>query len=154
MASHSISEASTACLEAFQECLANTSLSRSDLQELQDQQARFNIWAANLAVFAKRYRASLDNRLRQSNDTRVMILELLLVLRINLDGKRTICVVESIMTMSLSSGENTEPFDRYEFECGERTRAGRYIEVSLWADTTPNPLPGRREEYKCDRVAC
>jgi hypothetical protein len=112
MATHPISEASTDCLEAFKECLANASLSPSDLQELRDQQARFNIWAANLAVFAKRYRASLDNRLRQSNDTRVMTLELLLVLRMNLDCKKIIYILEPIMTMSFISGENLEPSNR------------------------------------------
>jgi hypothetical protein len=73
-----ILEASADCEDAFRECLMNP-----DLLLFEDQLSRFRLWAANIEVFSAS-RASLDNRLRNSEGTRDMILQLLHSLQMNL----------------------------------------------------------------------
>lgn len=74
-----IYKASSDCLQAFQKCLRN-----SNLDSYEDQLGRFNLWAANINAFSSS-RTSLDNRLKGSDGTRNMIVQLLQALRINLE---------------------------------------------------------------------
>jgi hypothetical protein len=48
-----------------------------------EQQARFNIWAANIGVFAD-LRSSLDYCLKENNEVRMMVLQLLDLIHRNL----------------------------------------------------------------------
>jgi hypothetical protein len=78
-----IYKASSDCLLAFQKCLHN-----SGLYSYEDQLGRFNLWAANINVFSSS-RASLDNRLKTSDGTRDMIVQLLRALQMNLEYCKT-----------------------------------------------------------------
>jgi hypothetical protein len=49
----------------------------------EEQQARFNIWAANIGVFAEE-RASLDYRLQEDEEVRAMVIQLLDLIHRNL----------------------------------------------------------------------
>ncbi|PTD05063.1 hypothetical protein FCULG_00000137 [Fusarium culmorum] len=82
-----IVDCAKSCLESFQNCLnstgkadkvtssLNSTLSPS-LVRVEDQLARFSLWAANLNVFSAS-KASLDNRLREAPDVKDAIVALL-----------------------------------------------------------------------------
>lgn len=70
------------CVELFARYLRDRRTTSKDLAE--EQRARFNIWAANMGVFAD-VRASLDYRLRDSPDIQNMIVELLVVMQRNIE---------------------------------------------------------------------
>jgi hypothetical protein len=74
-----IHQAAWDCLGAFRGCLDIT-----QLYEFEDQMGRFKLWATNIEVFSSS-RTSLDNRLKQSEKTRNMVLQLLRTLQMNLD---------------------------------------------------------------------
>ncbi|KAK6538432.1 hypothetical protein TWF694_010017 [Orbilia ellipsospora] len=78
----SISELTTRCCLAFQELLSK-SLS-DDLEWIETQLGRLNIWANNIGVFAVE-NASLDHRLRKSRDIKLLIIRLLKTLIQNLE---------------------------------------------------------------------
>ena len=71
-----------ACVELFNRYLRDTLSVSKDLAE--EQRARFSIWASNVGVFAN-VRASLDYRLRDDPDIQNMIVELLVVIRRNIE---------------------------------------------------------------------
>lgn len=73
------------CVRSFQQCLNDASkadkISRPlngklFLVQVEDQVARFSVWAANLRVFSSK-RDSLDSRLRESPDVQTAIIGLL-----------------------------------------------------------------------------
>ncbi|KAL1967098.1 hypothetical protein VTN77DRAFT_3622 [Rasamsonia byssochlamydoides] len=82
-----IYELATDCSQLFDDYLSNPSARSFDTVETQN--ARFNIWAANLGVFADLH-ASLDYRLRYSPEIRTMVLRLLDVLHRNLQRANNI----------------------------------------------------------------
>lgn len=80
-----IVDCSKSCLESFQQCLNDASkadkvflstLSKPSLVRIEDQLARFSLWAANLRVFSTG-RDSLDSRLREAPDVKDAIIGLL-----------------------------------------------------------------------------
>ena len=84
----SIYKLAARCSSLFEEILSNVQSDCFDLVETQF--GRLNIWASNIGVFANE-NASLDYRLRYSNDIRVTILQLLEVLDRNLSrGENTL----------------------------------------------------------------
>lgn len=56
------------------------SQSHQAMPAFEDQLARFNIWAANIGVFAEGH-ASLDYRVRNSNKVKAMVMQLLQTLQ-------------------------------------------------------------------------
>ena len=79
-----------ACVALFNRYLRDTQTTSKDLAE--EQCARFSIWASNVGVFAS-VRASLDYRLRDSPDIQRMIVELLVVIRRNIE-RGTYCLLD------------------------------------------------------------
>ncbi|KAH7256057.1 hypothetical protein BKA59DRAFT_541227 [Fusarium tricinctum] len=80
-----IADCAKSCLESFQKCLNDASkadkvisslVSKLSLIRIEDQLARFSLWAANLRVFSTN-RASLDSRLREAPDVKDAIVGLL-----------------------------------------------------------------------------
>ncbi|CAF3570952.1 unnamed protein product [Fusarium graminearum] len=82
-----IVDCAKSCLESFQKCLNSTgkadkvtasltSRLSPSLVRVEDQLARFSLWAANLNVFSAS-KASLDNRLREAPDVKDAIVALL-----------------------------------------------------------------------------
>ncbi|EKJ75876.1 hypothetical protein FPSE_04056 [Fusarium pseudograminearum CS3096] len=82
-----IVDCAKSCLESFQKCLNSTgkadkvtasltSRLSPSLVRVEDQLARFSLWAANLNVFSAT-KASLDNRLREAPDVKDAIVALL-----------------------------------------------------------------------------
>jgi hypothetical protein len=69
------------CVSLFNEYLLKPDQEIADLSR--EQQARFNLWAANIGVFADSP-ASLDSRLEEHPDVRAMVLRALTVLGRNL----------------------------------------------------------------------
>ncbi|KAI6764231.1 hypothetical protein HG530_008020 [Fusarium avenaceum] len=80
-----IADCAKSCLESFQQCLNDASkadkvtsslISKLSLVRIEDQLARFSLWAANLRVFSTS-RDSLDSRLREAADVKDAIIGLL-----------------------------------------------------------------------------
>ncbi|KAJ4115420.1 hypothetical protein NW768_011272 [Fusarium equiseti] len=80
-----IVETAKSCLDSFQKCLIDASkaekagpavITKSSIVRIEDQLARFSLWAANLRVFSIN-RDSLDSRLREAPDVRYAINSLL-----------------------------------------------------------------------------
>lgn len=80
-----IADCAKSCLESFQHCLNDASkadkiissvVSKLSLVRIEDQLARFSLWAANFRVFSTS-RDSLDSRLRQAPDVKEAIIGLL-----------------------------------------------------------------------------
>lgn len=80
-----IVECAKSCLESFQQCLDDASkadkvisslVPKLSLVRIEDQLARFSLWAANLRVFSTS-RDSLDSRLREAPDVKEAIIGLL-----------------------------------------------------------------------------
>jgi hypothetical protein len=78
-----IASHAAACVQVFNKCLAHDVLIRYEDEWTEDQLARFNIWAANLGVFARGH-ASADHRLRYGDEVRNLMLQLLEALCNNL----------------------------------------------------------------------
>lgn len=58
------------CIAAFQQCLNKAaSIHSRELSLVEDQLARFSVWAGNMKVFGS-MRQSLDHRLREAQDVR------------------------------------------------------------------------------------
>lgn len=76
-----ISNTSLKCKRAFESYLSNPHTAYVDRVEVQ--QARFNMWASNIGVFAT-LSASLDQRLREYPEIKVMILRMLEVMHSNI----------------------------------------------------------------------
>ena len=74
-----ISDATDACRQSFEECLRIDSLMKKEWAE--NRLADFNLWAAGVGASAKQ-RASLDDRLAFKPDVRAVVLNLLVLLRI------------------------------------------------------------------------
>ncbi|CZR60318.1 uncharacterized protein PAC_10214 [Phialocephala subalpina] len=72
-----------ACVRAFDQCLSRDVMPSHDNGWTEDQLAGFNIWVTNLGVFAHGH-ASVDHRLRDCEDIRNLMLQLLDALRENL----------------------------------------------------------------------
>ena len=72
-----ILDAAQRCLDGFQSCLDMAGLIHSrEVSLVEDQLARFSIWAANIKALGKA-RDSLDHRLRESPDVQDIITGLL-----------------------------------------------------------------------------
>ncbi|KAF4539972.1 Tetratricopeptide-like helical protein [Lasiodiplodia theobromae] len=56
--------------------LDDENLQKSESTDMDDQLARFNIWASNIGVFASGH-ASLDYRLRDSPEAKTLMIQLL-----------------------------------------------------------------------------
>lgn len=86
----SISSVAHRCERTFDKCLHNTPQGFTDkdkaelLAGLDDQSARFNIWASNLGVFAADH-ASLDYRLRDSQTVQSLMVDQLRMLETYLE---------------------------------------------------------------------
>lgn len=66
-----------ACSESFQNCLNKAAqIHHRELSLVEDQHARFAIWAANIRVFSAG-RDSLDHRLREASDVQDAVVGLL-----------------------------------------------------------------------------
>ena len=75
-----ISAKTRACLVSFENCVRiSTDLDLQRQSSLEDQSARFSIWASGMGVFAEP-KVSLDHRLRGVPDVRNMVAGLLDVL--------------------------------------------------------------------------
>ena len=75
-----ISASTRACLVSFEHCTRiSTNLDLQRQSSLEDQSARFSIWASGVGVFAEP-KVSLDHRLRGVPDVRGMVAGLLDVL--------------------------------------------------------------------------
>jgi len=72
------------CSNAFAAYLTDPAQISDREEWAEEQQARFNIWAANLGVFADGH-ASIDHRLRDSSKTYCLIFQLLDALYANLN---------------------------------------------------------------------
>lgn len=74
---HTIAATADRCLNLFQQCLQQSaSISSLEMTLVEDQLARFSLWAANIGVFAGG-RASLDHRLREAQEVHEVIIGLL-----------------------------------------------------------------------------
>ncbi|KAL5318754.1 hypothetical protein ACEPPN_013818 [Leptodophora sp. 'Broadleaf-Isolate-01'] len=71
-----ISECTIACVQAFERCLVDESSAEHEAGWMEDQMVRFNIWASNLGALARGH-ASADYRLRDGDEVRSLILQLL-----------------------------------------------------------------------------
>ncbi|KAH9214083.1 hypothetical protein DL95DRAFT_504376 [Leptodontidium sp. 2 PMI_412] len=71
-----ISECTIACVQAFERCLVDESSAEHEAGWMEDQMVRFNIWASNLGALARGH-ASADSRLRDGDEVRSLILQLL-----------------------------------------------------------------------------
>ncbi|CZR56493.1 uncharacterized protein PAC_06381 [Phialocephala subalpina] len=80
---HSIRERSKTCRDQFEAYLGLPTIPHRNETLADEQKVRFNLWAANIGVFAKN-RASLDYRLRHVPEVRTMALRMLGVLQRNL----------------------------------------------------------------------
>lgn len=76
-------ELAKSCQDLFKIYVARL-LASSTSADAGEQQARFNIWAANMGVFADE-RASLDHRLKEDNEVRTMVIQLLDLINRNLE---------------------------------------------------------------------
>ncbi|KAK4220499.1 hypothetical protein QBC38DRAFT_195002 [Podospora fimiseda] len=73
------------CLTSFRSCLHSAAkIHPRELSLVEDQLARFSVWAANIGVFASS-RASLDHRLREAPDIHNIIIDLLKSLQWRVD---------------------------------------------------------------------
>lgn len=79
-----IRERSKMCRDQFVAYLGLPTLSQHNMTLAKEQNVRFNLWAANIGVFASN-RASLDYRLKHALDIRTMALRMLGVLLRNLN---------------------------------------------------------------------
>jgi hypothetical protein len=73
-----ISEATAACRQSFEECLPMGNL--MDKEWAENRLADFNLWAAGVGASAKQ-KASLEERLAFEPDVRAVVLNLLIMLR-------------------------------------------------------------------------
>ncbi|KAG5657293.1 hypothetical protein KAF25_005857 [Fusarium avenaceum] len=103
-----IADCAKSCLESFQQCLNDASkadkvisslVSKLLLVRIEDQLARFSLWAANLRVFSTS-RDSLDSRLREAPDVKDAIIGLLQAL--NHHAKTCAILLICISTQSTS----------------------------------------------------
>ena len=78
-----IAECASVCVRIFDQCLVDELSPDYDNGWIEDQSARFRIWAANLGVFATGH-ATADYRLRDNDELRNLILQLLSAIRENL----------------------------------------------------------------------
>jgi hypothetical protein len=66
-------EAAELCLNAFQQCMQlSASAFPREISLVEDQFARFSLWAANIGVFTPG-RASLDHRLREAQEVHEVV---------------------------------------------------------------------------------
>lgn len=80
----SIAVRAKGCSDAFAAYLTDPAQISDREEWAEEQQARFNMWAANLGVFADGH-ASIDHRLRDSSKTHSLIFQFLDALYANLD---------------------------------------------------------------------
>jgi hypothetical protein len=81
-----VHEAYLRCIYSFESCKICPHLSEGSRQLVEDEMGRFEVWAVNIgAALDPLVLSSLDNRLRNSNNTREMVVLLLRALRVNLD---------------------------------------------------------------------
>lgn len=86
MDTSTIAHWTTQCLQSFQSCLNNAALVHPrELSLVENQLARFSLWAANSMVFAKG-RVSLDYRLREASDVHDVVVGLLEALNYRVKG--------------------------------------------------------------------
>ncbi|KAI0180727.1 hypothetical protein GGR52DRAFT_2839 [Hypoxylon sp. FL1284] len=72
-----VAEIAGSCLRSFQECVRRAvSIHPRELSLVEDQLARFSVWAANIRVFSQG-RASSDHRLREAPDVQDAVIGLL-----------------------------------------------------------------------------
>jgi hypothetical protein len=95
-----IASYAAACVRSFNQCLSSDTLPSYENGWTEDQLARFNIWAANLGVFARGH-ASADHRLRDCDEIRNLILQLLEALCENLQYSMFLSKVEVQSVASL-----------------------------------------------------
>ena len=73
----SIAETARKCARSFDNCLVQTdSLDIVQQSLVEDQLARFSIWASNIGIFAPQ-KASMDHRLREAPEIRIVVISLL-----------------------------------------------------------------------------
>ncbi|OJK03580.1 hypothetical protein ASPACDRAFT_10380, partial [Aspergillus aculeatus ATCC 16872] len=95
------------CLNLFQQCLQQSaSISSLEMTLVEDQLARFSLWAANIGVFAGG-RASLDHRLREAQEVHEVIIGLLETLEDQVEA----CESQS-SDIALSSASDTSTCSR------------------------------------------
>jgi len=74
------------CVRSFASCKACTHLPPESLQIVEDEKSRFDVWAVNTgSCLDPSLSSSLDQRLRNSPQTREMVVLLLRAVRVNLD---------------------------------------------------------------------
>ncbi|KAF4948625.1 hypothetical protein FGADI_9529 [Fusarium gaditjirri] len=107
-----IADCAKSCLESFQQCLNDASkadkvisslVSKLSLVRIEDQLARFSLWAANLRVFSTS-RYSLDSRLREASDVKDAIIGLLQAL----DYRAKTCARFLVSISTQSTGKPVE----------------------------------------------
>ncbi|CAJ0544969.1 Ff.00g084820.m01.CDS01 [Fusarium sp. VM40] len=114
-----IVDSAKSCLESFQQCLNDASkaekvilstVSKLSLVRIEDQLARFSLWAANLRVFSTS-RDSLDSRLREAPDVKNAIIGLLEALDYHAKTCARFLVCISSQSTSKPVEECLEDFD-------------------------------------------
>ncbi|RAK81851.1 uncharacterized protein BO72DRAFT_420696 [Aspergillus fijiensis CBS 313.89] len=108
---HTIAATADRCLNLFQQCLQQSaSISSLEMTLVEDQLARFSLWAANIGVFAGG-RASLDHRLREAQEVHEVIIGLLETLEDQVEAwSHMLCESDSrsqISDTGLSSASDT-----------------------------------------------
>ncbi|OJJ42552.1 hypothetical protein ASPZODRAFT_20323 [Penicilliopsis zonata CBS 506.65] len=78
-----IHDMTAACISLFEEVLATLQPDTEDFELVETELGRLNIWASNIGALAQET-ASLDYRLRHSQDIKALVVQLLEVLRRNL----------------------------------------------------------------------
>ncbi|CCF42269.1 serine/threonine protein phosphatase [Colletotrichum higginsianum] len=101
-ASPTIADLARSCLERFQKCLNKAAdVHPRELTLVENQVARFSVWAANIGVFAPG-RGSLDHRLREAPDVQDAVGGLLEAL-----GLRALSCLEILTSLSLKVSEQS-----------------------------------------------
>ncbi|KAK6222240.1 serine/threonine protein phosphatase [Colletotrichum tabaci] len=101
-ASLTIADLARSCLERFQKCLNKAAdVHPRELTLVENQVARFSVWAANIGVFAPG-RGSLDHRLREAPDVQDAVGGLLEAL-----GLRALSCLEILTSLSLKVSEES-----------------------------------------------